>query len=119
MIKIEKKAISQDRLTIVDSGEKYSYISIRNEQGFRIYKNLCPHMGGYFETESFCQKTKTISCIFHCYKFSMETGKLVENPNVDKWIRPFVSHDSHFLNLKNLKLIEVPFTEDEYYLYIK
>ena len=47
---------------------------------FHAMNYICPHMGGPLGEATVC-KDATLECPWHGYRFSLETGGLVENPN--------------------------------------
>jgi nitrite reductase/ring-hydroxylating ferredoxin subunit len=55
-------------------------IVVPGRDRLHIFREICPHMGGPLGEATVC-KDATLECPWHGYRFSLETGRLVDNPN--------------------------------------
>ena len=71
----------EDRPTVcvLSSGDKV--LVFRRSGQINAFGEVCPHMGGDLTAGSYCRKTGTMGCPWHGYRFSLDDGRLVENPN--------------------------------------
>jgi nitrite reductase/ring-hydroxylating ferredoxin subunit len=48
---------------------------------FRVFRNICPHMGAPLERGKLCDGGAAIQCPWHGYQFDTRTGAFRSNPN--------------------------------------
>jgi nitrite reductase/ring-hydroxylating ferredoxin subunit len=75
---------------------------IREKNDFKVISEICPHLGGPLAKGEFCRKSKTIRCPWHGYKFSLESLKLIENPNEEVWAKNFGERTNNDYQLKEI-----------------
>ena len=64
---------------VLSSGTKV--LVFRRGGQIKAFGEVCPHMGGDLSQGSYCRKTGTIVCWWHGYRFSIDDGRFVQNPN--------------------------------------
>jgi nitrite reductase/ring-hydroxylating ferredoxin subunit len=57
----------------------------REAEEVRVYRDICPHMGGPISASEVDPVRGEIFCPWHGYRFSLRTGELVKNPNTEIW----------------------------------
>jgi len=119
LIKILKKDVPFEKPFFVNLAGEPGVIIFRENNSFRVLKNVCPHMGGFFTSKDYCSRQKKMTCPWHAYEFSLSTLQLEKNPSVDEWIAKLVSSDSHYLKPRKMKLVELPFVEEKEVLWLK
>lgn len=70
-------------------------IIVRQGDEFRVFGEICPHLGADLADGKYCAKTKTLQCKWHGYLFSAEDGTFLENPN-EKFMRLIRTPSEHF-----------------------
>lgn len=118
-VKILKKDIPADKPLFVNLAGEPSLIVFKEKEKFRILRNFCPHMGGFFTSKNYCSSRKKLVCPWHAYEFSSSSLHLEKNPSVDEWISKLVDPDSHYLKLRKMKLVEIMFTEEDETIWVK
>lgn len=118
-VKILKKDISVDKPLFVSLAGEPGLIVFKDKEKFRVLRNFCPHMGGFFTPKNYCSSRKKLICPWHAYEFSTTSLQLEKNPSLDEWISKLVDSDSHYLKLRKMKLVEVLFSEEEEALWVK
>lgn len=119
LVKILKTDVPFEKPFFVSLAGEPGLIVYRDSNKFRILKNVCPHMGGFFTDKDYCSRPKKITCPWHAYEFSLSSLQLEKNPSIEEWISKLVNSDSHYLKLRKMKLVELPFVEEEKILWIK
>lgn len=77
---IELSGLRRDAVNIRDLGEGVQVVVVPGRERLHVFRDICPHMGGPLGEATVC-KDATIECPWHGYRFSLETGRLVDNPN--------------------------------------
>jgi len=119
VVKILKKDIPADKPLFINLAGEPGLIAFKDKDKFRILRNFCPHMGGFFTSKNYCNSKKKLICPWHAYEFSLSSLQLEKNPSLDEWISKLVESDSHYLKLRKMKLVEILFAEEEESLWVK
>ena len=77
---IELSGLRPDAVNLRDLGEGVQVVVIPGRERLYVFREICPHMGGPLGEATVC-KDGTLECPWHGYRFSLETGRLVDNPN--------------------------------------
>jgi nitrite reductase/ring-hydroxylating ferredoxin subunit len=77
---IDLSALRRDAVNVCDVGEGVQVVVVPGREGLHVFREICPHMGGPLGEATVC-KDATLECPWHGYRFSLETGRLVDNPN--------------------------------------
>jgi len=77
---IELSGLRRDAVNVRDLGEGVQVIVVPGRERLHVFREICPHMGGPLGEATVC-KDATLECPWHGYRFSLETGRLVDNPN--------------------------------------
>jgi nitrite reductase/ring-hydroxylating ferredoxin subunit len=77
---IELSGLRRDAANVRDLGEGVEVVVVPTREGLHVFREICPHMGGPLGEATVC-KDGTLECPWHGYRFSLETGRLVDNPN--------------------------------------
>jgi nitrite reductase/ring-hydroxylating ferredoxin subunit len=64
-----------------DAGEGVEVAVVWQADQLRVFREICPHMGGPLGQASLCAGGTALECPWHGYVFDLETGRLRENPN--------------------------------------
>jgi len=99
MIKYPIKLLKNKNLTKIPDTE---ILVLRDKNDLKVISDICPHLGGPLSEGEFCKKSKTIRCPWHGYKFSLESLKLIENPNEEVWAKKFVERTNNDYQLKEI-----------------
>ncbi|MCB0368478.1 MAG: Rieske (2Fe-2S) protein [Bdellovibrionales bacterium] len=111
LVVIPKNKISPEQPLFVALNKEPSFIVIQENNTYKVIKNLCVHMGGFFSANNYCTKEKKLTCPWHAYEFSATDLSLKKNPSIEHWISKLTNEDSHFRKLRKMKLIELSFEE--------
>jgi len=73
--------LEEDRrnVYVLSSGTKV--LVFRRNGQIRAFGEVCPHMGADLSEGSYCPKTGTMACPWHGYRYRIDDGRFVENPN--------------------------------------
>jgi nitrite reductase/ring-hydroxylating ferredoxin subunit len=77
---IELSGLRPDAVNLRDLGEGVQVVVILGRERLHVFREICPHMGGPLGEATVC-KDGTLECPWHGYRFSLDTGRLVDNPN--------------------------------------
>jgi nitrite reductase (NADH) small subunit/3-phenylpropionate/trans-cinnamate dioxygenase ferredoxin subunit len=77
---IELSGLRPGAVNVRDLGEGVQIVVISGRERLHVFREICPHMGGPLGKATVC-KDATLECPWHGYRFSLETGRLVDNPN--------------------------------------
>jgi nitrite reductase/ring-hydroxylating ferredoxin subunit len=77
---IELSGLRCDAVNVRDLGDGVEVVVIRHGEDLHLFREICPHMGGPLSQATVCADA-TLECPWHGYRFSLETGRLVDNPN--------------------------------------
>jgi nitrite reductase/ring-hydroxylating ferredoxin subunit len=77
---IDLSGLRRDAVNVRDVGEGVQVVVVPGREGLHVFREICPHMGGPLAAATVCKDT-TLECPWHGYRFSLETGRLVDNPN--------------------------------------
>ena len=77
---IELSGLRRDAANVRDVGDGVQVVVVRDRERLHVFRDICPHMGGPLGEATVC-KDGTLECPWHGYRFSLETGRLVDNPN--------------------------------------
>jgi nitrite reductase/ring-hydroxylating ferredoxin subunit len=77
---IELSGLRAGAVNVRDLGESVQVIVVPGRERLHVFREICPHMGGPLSEATVC-KGATLECPWHGYRFSLETGRLVDNPN--------------------------------------
>jgi nitrite reductase/ring-hydroxylating ferredoxin subunit len=76
----ELSGLRRDAVNVRDLGEGVQVVVVPGRERLHVFREICPHMGGPLGEATVC-KDATLECPWHGYRFSLETGRLVDNPN--------------------------------------
>ena len=76
----ELSALRSGAVNVRDLGEEVQVVVVRDGPALRIFREICPHMGGPLGEATVCGDG-TLECPWHGYRFSLASGQLVDNPN--------------------------------------
>ena len=99
MIKYPIKLFKKGKLTKIPDTE---ILVVSEENDFKVISEICPHLGGPLSEGEFCKNSKTIRCPWHGYKFSLESLKLIENPNEGVWAEKFGEKTNRDFEIKKI-----------------
>lgn len=77
---IELSGLRPDAVNVRDLGEGVQVVVIPGRERLHVFREICPHMGGPLGEATVC-KDGTLECPWHGYRFALDTGRLVDNPN--------------------------------------
>jgi nitrite reductase/ring-hydroxylating ferredoxin subunit len=77
---IQLGGLHRGEVHLRDLGEGVQVVVVRGPERLHVFREVCPHMGGPLGEATVC-KDATLECPWHGYRFSLETGRLVDNPN--------------------------------------
>jgi nitrite reductase/ring-hydroxylating ferredoxin subunit len=77
---IDLSGLRPGAVNVRDLGEGVQVIVVPGGEQLHVFREICPHMGGPLGEATVC-KDATLECPWHGYRFSLETGRLVDNPN--------------------------------------
>ena len=77
---IELSGLRRGTVNLRDLGEGVQVGVVQGPGRLHVVRDVCPHMGGPLGEATVC-KDATLECPWHGYRFSLDTGRLVENPN--------------------------------------
>jgi nitrite reductase/ring-hydroxylating ferredoxin subunit len=77
---IDLSGLRRDTVNVRDVGEGVQVVVVPGRDRLHVFRAICPHMGGPLGEATVC-KDATLECPWHGYRFSLETGRLVDNPN--------------------------------------
>jgi len=77
---IDLTGLRRDAVNVCDVGEGVQVVVVPGRERLHVFREICPHMGGPLGEATVC-KDATLECPWHGYRFSLETGRLVDNPN--------------------------------------
>ena len=77
---IDLPGLRRDVVNVRDLGEGVEVVVVPEGGGLRVFREICPHMGGPLSEATVCAD-RTLECPWHGYRFSLESGRLVDNPN--------------------------------------
>jgi len=76
---------------------------IREKEGFRAFRDVCPHLGGPLSKGEYCKKNQTIQCPWHGHIFSLKSLDLLENPNEKVWAEKFGEQSGKDFKIREFK----------------
>tara|TARA_Y100001970_G_scaffold49331_1_gene62487 strand:- start:3711 stop:4148 length:438 start_codon:yes stop_codon:yes gene_type:complete len=117
--KIPLLEIKKDHLNVIKAHKNLTLIATYDGVGYKVFSDVCPHMGAPLSEGPYCSKSKTLECPWHGYLFSTDDLSLIENPNEKIWYQTFLS-DKDLKNFKtpNYKLRKIPFRIEGNYLHL-
>jgi nitrite reductase/ring-hydroxylating ferredoxin subunit len=74
-------ALAEDRPNVYVLASGATVLLFRRGGQITAFGDVCPHMGGDLGEGRYCEKTGTLGCRWHGYRFSIDDGRFVENPN--------------------------------------
>ncbi len=77
---IELRGLRRGAVNVRDLGDGVEVVVVPEGDGLRVFREICPHMGGPLSQATVCEDA-TLACPWHGYRFSLESGRLVDNPN--------------------------------------
>jgi len=77
---IELGELRRRAVNVRDLGDGVEVVVVPDGDRLRIFREICPHMGGPLSQATVCDND-TLECPWHGYRFSVESGRLVDNPN--------------------------------------
>jgi nitrite reductase/ring-hydroxylating ferredoxin subunit len=77
---IELRGLRRDTVNVRDLGEGVRVVVVPGHERLHVFREICPHMGGPLG-EGTVGRDATLECPWHGYRFSLESGRLVDNPN--------------------------------------
>jgi len=77
---IELSGLRRDAVNVRDLGEGVKVVVVPGRERLHVFREICPHMGGPLSQATVCEDA-TLACPWHGYRFSLESGRLVDNPN--------------------------------------
>jgi len=77
---IELRGLRRDAVNLRDVGEGVQVVVVPDRERLHVFRDVCPHMGGPLGEAAVCPDA-TLECPWHGYRFSLESGRLVDNPN--------------------------------------
>jgi len=78
---IELNEVRRDAVNVRDVGDGVDVVVILSNDRLHVFREICPHMGGPLGQATVCRGDATLECPWHGYRFSLESGRLVDNPN--------------------------------------
>jgi nitrite reductase/ring-hydroxylating ferredoxin subunit len=76
----ELSGLRSGAVNVRDLGEDVQVVVVRDGEVLRIFREICPHMGGPLGEAIVCPDG-TLECPWHGYRFRLATGQLADNPN--------------------------------------
>jgi nitrite reductase/ring-hydroxylating ferredoxin subunit len=78
---IDLKELKPGIANVRSLDEKTEVVVTLEGSEFKIFRNLCPHMGAPLALGKVCPKDQTVHCPWHGYIFNTDNGSLKLNPN--------------------------------------
>ena len=100
-------SLRKDALNVVKVNEHLTVLVFYNGDDINVVQDICPHMGGPLLRGKFCSETRTLTCIWHGYKFCTTELTLKENPNEHIWIKPMAPEDFDSYKTPKYKLRKI------------
>jgi len=78
-VPVAELAENRPNVYVLSSGAKV--LVFRRGGQITAFGDVCPHMGGDLGEGSYSCETGTLACPWHGYRFCIDDGRFVENPN--------------------------------------
>jgi nitrite reductase/ring-hydroxylating ferredoxin subunit len=114
------KELKVGRLHHIKVSDDLEVVILKEGSTIKVFRDQCSHMGAPLSEGRYCEKSRTLRCPWHGYRFSVESGSLVENPNIPVWTC-LTGYYKSFRPEKtpHYKLISIPFEIDGDYLRVR
>ena len=115
---IAKSEITESKPVFVEIEGSCIGIFVKNDR-FAAFDMVCPHLGGNLAEGIYDGGKGTITCPWHGYKFKIDTGAFLENPNIGPMSAARTPSDYFDPEARfNGRLKSIPFSETEDYIVI-
>lgn len=80
---IELASLDPVRPNLRDLGDGVEAVALLRGGMLRVFRDLCPHMGGSLACGVYDARAGLLQCMWHGYIYDADTGAFAKNPNAD------------------------------------